>query len=140
VKYFTDLPAVNGYPITALFPRDDLMTMVMQGRRRGCFGDGRRMEARGQARVHDAELCDRALHQRLRSGARRRALAAFAKSTIGLVCTYQMGYATGDHLKRAFPAARSVEATDLVDRIKAIKSEEEKELIARTARSGTTSR
>src|ERR1700722_21030098 len=31
VKYFTDLPAVNGYPVTVVFPRDDLMTAVMQG-------------------------------------------------------------------------------------------------------------
>ncbi len=31
VKYFTDLPATNGYPMTLVFPRDDLMTMVTQG-------------------------------------------------------------------------------------------------------------
>ena len=26
VKYFTDLPATNGYPLTVVFPRDNLMT------------------------------------------------------------------------------------------------------------------
>src|ERR1700749_1514357 len=31
VKYFTDLPATNGYPLTVVFPRDDLMTMVSMG-------------------------------------------------------------------------------------------------------------
>ena len=31
VKYFTDLPATNGYPFTVVFPRDDLMTLVSQG-------------------------------------------------------------------------------------------------------------
>ena len=31
VKYFTDLPATNGYPITVVFPRDDDMTMIGQG-------------------------------------------------------------------------------------------------------------
>src|ERR1700734_3620477 len=31
VKYFTDLPATNGYPMTVVFPRDDLMTGVSQG-------------------------------------------------------------------------------------------------------------
>ena len=31
VKYFSDLPATNGYPLTVVFPRDDLMTMVTQG-------------------------------------------------------------------------------------------------------------
>ena len=31
VKYFTDLPATNGYPLTVVFPRDDLMTLVSMG-------------------------------------------------------------------------------------------------------------
>src|SRR6202161_2146476 len=31
VKYFTDLPATNGYPPTVAFTRDDLMTLVSQG-------------------------------------------------------------------------------------------------------------
>src|ERR1700745_2580055 len=31
VKYFTDIPAGNGYPVTVVFPRDDLMTLVTQG-------------------------------------------------------------------------------------------------------------
>ena len=31
VKYFTDLPATNGYPFTVVFPHDDLMTTVGQG-------------------------------------------------------------------------------------------------------------
>src|SRR6202140_5103701 len=30
-KYFTDLPATNGYQLTVVFPRDDLMTLVSQG-------------------------------------------------------------------------------------------------------------
>ena len=31
VKWFTDMPACNGYPMTVVFPRDDEMTVVMQG-------------------------------------------------------------------------------------------------------------
>ena len=31
VKYFTDLPATNGYPIGVVFPADDLMSVVCQG-------------------------------------------------------------------------------------------------------------
>ena len=31
VKYLTDLPATNGYPLTVIFPRDDEMTMIGQG-------------------------------------------------------------------------------------------------------------
>src|SRR5512146_342254 len=31
VKYFTDLPATFGYPVTVVFPRDDRMSVVSQG-------------------------------------------------------------------------------------------------------------
>ena len=31
VKYFTDMPATNGYPNTVVFPREDDMTVVCQG-------------------------------------------------------------------------------------------------------------
>ena len=31
VKYFTDLPATNGYPVTVVFPRDEGMTVIGQG-------------------------------------------------------------------------------------------------------------
>src|ERR1700681_4410559 len=137
VKYFTDVPAGNGYPVTVVFARDDLMTVVMQGPFGGAeelsaAGDGVR---RGVKRVlttpsyasafytndYDPELA-------------ASALAPFAKGAIGLVCTYQMSLAMGDSLKRRFAGARFVDASELVDKIKAIKSEEEMELIVRTAR------
>ena len=31
VKWFTDIPATNGYPVSVIFPRDDEMTVVTQG-------------------------------------------------------------------------------------------------------------
>src|SRR3974390_1974354 len=31
VKYFTDFPATSGSPLTVVFPRDDLMSVVSQG-------------------------------------------------------------------------------------------------------------
>src|SRR5450756_3210233 len=31
VRYFTDMPATNGYPNTVIFPRDGEMTVVCQG-------------------------------------------------------------------------------------------------------------
>ncbi len=40
VKYFTDLTATNGYPVTVVFPRDDLMTLVSQGPLGGEFTPG----------------------------------------------------------------------------------------------------
>ena len=135
VKYFTDMPATNGYPNTVVFPRDDDMTMVAQGP----FG-GNQITAhsgdtwRGVKRIlttpsyasahytkdYDPELAAKALEP-------------YAKGTIGLVGTYQMSYAMVDYIKRHLSGARFVDASELVDRIKVIKSPEEMELVRRAA-------
>ena len=137
VKYFTDIPAGNGYPVTVVFPRDDLMTVVMQGPLGGVEeltreGDGVR---RGVKRVLTTPSYASAVYTNgYDPELAASALAPFAKGTIGLVCTYQMSLAMGDFLKQRFAGARFVDASDMVDAIKAIKSEEEMELIVRTAR------
>ncbi len=129
VKYFTDIPATNGYPLTAVFPRDDMTTMIGQGP----FGhdqalaggtDGIRRGVKrlmsspsftpvGYTREYDAELAGKAL-------------APYAKATIGLLGTSQMPHAFVDHLKRGpLAGATFVEASELVDNIRAAKSAEE---------------
>ena len=72
VKYFTDLTANNGYPLTVVFPRDDLMTLVSQGPFGGVFNpaaERRRRAPRRQAMADHAELFVLPLHGELRSGA-----------------------------------------------------------------------
>jgi Xaa-Pro aminopeptidase len=61
------------------------------------------------------------------------ALKPYAKAAIGFVGTYQMSYALLDYVKRALPQATFVDATEVVDRIKVIKSAEEMELVKRAA-------
>jgi len=137
VRYFTDMPAVNGYPNTVVFPRDDDMTVVTQGP----FGGAQTLPAEGDgvwrgvkrilttpsyASAHYTKAYDPELAAM--------ALAPYAKATIGLVGTYQMSYATVDHIKRQFPGATFVDASELVDTIKVIKSPEEMELIRRTTK------
>ncbi|MBI3372369.1 MAG: aminopeptidase P family protein [Betaproteobacteria bacterium] len=137
VKYFTDLPATNGYPVTVVFPRDDRMTVVGQGafglaRSLPPEGDGLR---RGVARFmgtpsyaaahytagYDAELA-------------RTALERYAGATVGLLGTAAMSYALVETLKRGkLSSANFVDASDLVDAIKAVKSTEEIEGMRRTA-------
>jgi Xaa-Pro aminopeptidase len=138
VKYFTDLPATNGYAMTVVFPRDEGMTVVGQGpfgmdRELPPEGDGvRRGVKRLMAvpayasapytRTYDAELAEKAL-------------ARFSGATIGLVGTASIPYAFVEHLKRGrLSNATFVEASDLVDEIKAVKSEEEIAAMRRTAR------
>ncbi|MGC2121364.1 MAG: M24 family metallopeptidase [Xanthobacteraceae bacterium] len=133
VKYFTDMPATNGYPNTVVFPRDDEMTVVMQGP----FGGDRRPEAdiwRGVKRVLTTPSYASAHYtQGYDPELAAKALAPYAAATIGFVGTYQMSYAMGDYIKKSLPKARFVDSSELVDRVKVIKSPEELELVRRAA-------
>ena len=135
VKYFTDLPATNGYPVTVVFPKDERMTVIGQGafgmvRELPPEGDGVR---RGVARFmgtpsyasvpysagYDAELAERALER-------------YSSATVGLLGIAAISFALVDCLKNRFSRARFIDASDLVDRIKALKSTEEIALMRRT--------
>jgi Xaa-Pro aminopeptidase len=135
VKYFTDTPATNGYPNTVVFPREDGMTVVCQGP----FG--------GEEKPSPADGKWRGIKQVLTTPSyasahytkdydpelAAKALKPYANGTVGYVGTYQMSYALLDYLRRAFPKASFVDATELVDKIKVIKSAEEMELVKRAA-------
>ena len=137
VKYFTDLPATNGYPLTVVFPRDDLMTLVSQGPFGGnstptANGDGRARGVKQWLTTPSFASCAYTASYDPELAAK--ALAPYAGGTIGLVGTYQMSFALVDHMQKGrFSNSRFVDASDLVDRIKVIKSPEERDLIRRTA-------
>jgi len=137
VKYFTDIPATNGYPATVVFPRDERMTVIGQGpfgavRELPPEGDGVR---RGTARFmgtpsyasahytaeYDAVLAEKALER-------------YSGATVGLLGTAAISFALIDYLKRGKLAkAKFIDASDMVDTVKSVKSEEELGLIRRTA-------
>lgn len=136
VRWFTDLPATNGSPCTVIFPRDDLMVVVQQGGR-GVVqnfapdeqvnrGAAKRIFSPSYPSVHYTRLYDAdcVVDELRRRGWR----------TIGLVGTAAMYYEFGTRLKDAMSgAATFVDATDIVDGFKAIKSPEEIDLIRKTA-------
>jgi len=129
VKYFTDLPATNGYALTVLFPRDEDMTMIGQGpfgndRMLPPEGDGVR---RGVKRLMTSPSYSAAPYTRENDAAlAEKALESYSGATIGLVGTGAIPSAFVDYLKRGkLSNAKFIEASDLVDEIKAIKSPEE---------------
>ena len=137
VKYFTDIPATNGYVQTVVFPREGRMSVVGQGpfgavRELPPEGDGvRRGTARfmgtpSYASAHYTAEYDAVLAEK--------ELAPFAGATVGLLGTAAISFALIDRLKRGkLSGAKFVDASDMVDSIKSIKSEEELTLIRRTA-------
>ena len=140
VKYFTDLPGAspaNGYPLTVVFPRDDLMTLVSQGPFGGvneptANGDGVARGVKQWLTTPSYASCYYTADYDPELAAK--ALAPYAGGTVGLLGTYQMSYALVDYLRKGrFSNTRFVDASDLVDRIKVIKSAEERELVRRAA-------
>src|SRR5476651_627527 len=103
VKYFTDMPATNGYPNTVVFPREDEMTVVAQGPFGGnqitahssdtWRGVKNIMTTPSYASAHYTKDYDPELAAKAR--------APFRNATIGYVGTYQMSFALLDYVKRA---------------------------------------
>ena len=133
VKWFTDIPARNGYPMTVLFPVDDEMTTITcGGKPPGDLGPPawtmrgvkKRLTAPYFRSLHysnsyDAELAVKTLKPH--KGAK-----------IGIVGKGTMSAAFYEHLTKGLPGASFIDFTDPVDGIKAIKSDEEIALIRKT--------
>ena len=125
VRYFLDFPAVNGYPVTVIFPKDDEMTTITHG------GPPRpprppAWALRGvKTRLSfpyfrtaywtnswDAEATVKIIKDR---GDKRVGI-------VGLGCMHAAYY---KYLEENLSGVELVEVTDLVDRIKAVKSADE---------------
>ena len=136
VKWFTDMPSGNGTMTTVIFPKDDLMTVVAPGPfgidsapppgdpvRRGVkrFLASPNFMGASFTTALDLENIDKAM-------------AEYSGATVGLVAQGSMGHALGEHLKHGkFGNARFVDATELIDNLMVIKSDEEIALIRATA-------
>jgi Xaa-Pro aminopeptidase len=136
VRYLIDVPAVHGYALSVVLPQDDEITIV----RHGPFG-GDDLVGEDDPVLHGVQrvlatpmfasaLFCREYEAELLVGA----LTPYAHGAIGLVGTYQLSAAILDHLRRALPDARFMEASEIVDTVRMVKSAEEWELIDRTAR------
>lgn len=137
VKYFTDLPATTGYATTVVFPKDDDMTIVTHGP----FGTDRKIVSspdavmRGTKRVlGHPYFCNAPYTLGPEMELAQTALEGVSGGTIGMVGTATLPFALIDGLKRGrLSNASFVDASDMVDHIKAIKSPEELRQIRRTA-------
>ena len=136
VKWFTDIPARNGVPATVIFPREDEMTVIYTGPRGGGITDHstqdwalRGVKKRFTAPYHPTLLYTRTYDAEFVV----QELKPMKDCTIGLVGLGTVPLSFGDYLKNNLTRAKFEDATDPVDQIKAIKSDEEIELIKETA-------
>jgi Xaa-Pro aminopeptidase len=135
VRWFTDIPAMNGYPRTVIFYADAPMTVVEMG----AFGTVRDLggtdtEMRGVGQIYgtpsfvsilptlddDADLvvADLARH---------------GVKTVGLLAGGALPYSLANMLHGISPKVSVLDVTDALDVVKAVKSPEEIRLIEATA-------
>lgn len=139
VKWFTDVPAFNGYPTTVMFPREDDMTVINIGPQMSPESALTDLSSKGWAyrgvkyrltapyfptlhysKTYDAELIVDLLKSK-------------KDITIGFVALGHIPAPFYNYIQSHLPSATLTDATDLVDNIKAVKSEEEIELIKQVA-------
>ena len=125
IKWFCDIWAQNGYPLMAVFPVDDEMTLIAHGPdmqddsspENKNYGIKTRLTAPhlpslNYSAGYEAELAMRILKKK--KGA-----------VIGLVGKSFIPVSFIEHLKKYLPDLRFVDATEFIDKIKVIKSPEE---------------
>jgi len=136
IRWFTGLPANNGYPRSAVFPLEGLMTVCEQGPVNGFAKlDGKDTPSRGVGKKlytpsypggieytgrYDGELIARAINE---SGFK----------TVGMVGPAGMYHGIVDTIRTMCKGVTFVDASDMVDLIKVVKSPEELEMVRRAA-------
>ena len=136
MKWFTDMPATNGYPKTVVFHANDPMTMVEMGgfnavrNSKAPIGPSRRRRADGSPSFFAVNYTDHFHAELILPDLKKRGYG-----TIGLVGPGSMPHAFVTRLKDGLAGStKFVDATEFIDRLKAIKSEEEIVLIKQMLR------
>jgi len=132
VPYFTDLVTSNSYTATVIFPLNDEMTMISHG------APGVNVNPPAYARPGIKENISSPYFHTFNfsdTWAAEIAVNTFKKlkiKSLGFVSPAVMSATFSDYLKDNLPGVEIRNATDLVDEIKAVKSEEELRLIRGT--------
>ena len=134
VKWFTDVPARNAQPHTVIFPVDEEMTTITHGGKPpGDMGPPAWTLRGVQKRLTTPFFRTAAFTNTYEADIALEALRAKKKARIGILGKGTMSAAFHEHLLKHLPESRFVDAAELVDPIKAIKSDEEISLILKTA-------
>ena len=136
VKWFTDVPAYNGYPRSVIFPASDLMTVVDMGPR----GESRRLDGKDTLNRGVGEMFTTNAFMSVsytddyQGEIVARQLKRHGYRTVGTLAAGHMPYAFMRRIDNELSGqAKLVDASDFVDRIKAIKSPEEMALVRKAA-------
>lgn len=132
VRWLCDLAAADGYPVTVLFPREGSMTVIAHGP----DGADRTLadpDLPGVGRVLSTWSFQSAAYTATYDAtALVSALGTGFRGSVGLLGWAQIPFAFVEHVRAQLPSARLVNAADVIDPIKAVKSDWEQATIRRT--------
>jgi Xaa-Pro aminopeptidase len=125
VRWFADIPAENGYPTSIIFPLEDEMTIINSGGPPlppappmwAVYGVKEVVGAPYFLSLNYSTTLDAAEAVRIIKG--------YNVKTLGIVGKGFLSAAFYEYLKESLSGVDIVDATDLVDEIKAVKSEDE---------------
>lgn len=133
VRWFTDIPAIQGYPTTVIFNVDDEMTMVVSGGKPAPPAAPSWIYRGVKERVAVPYFLSMNYTNTMDAAEIVAKLEARNAKRIGIVGKGFMSAVFYDYLEERLSGRELVDATDLVDQIKAVKSAEEITLIRRSA-------
>ncbi|MFC1909249.1 M24 family metallopeptidase [Chloroflexota bacterium] len=125
VKWFTDMAARNNYPLTVIFPREDDMTVVRHGPQATTKLD----QTGFKQQIGVPVLPSLGFSTTFDAAKVVEELAKYKNCNVGLVGMGFIPAAFYNYLVKHLSTAKITDATDLVDNIKVIKSDEEMEHI-----------
>jgi Xaa-Pro aminopeptidase len=136
VRWFTDIPATNGYPRTVLFFADGTMTVIEMGP----FGERRQLAGKDalhrgvQEHITSPSFVSIVYTQGYDAGLAAEVLAKRGVRSVGFVGMNALPFSLVESVRSILPnRENTVEASDFIDPIKAVKSAEEIDLIRKTA-------
>ena len=136
VRWFTDTPLSNGYPRSVVFPASDLMTVVdmgARGGRRKINGGDETNRGVGEM-IFTPAFTSVAYTDEYQAELVADELKRRGYRTIGWVASGAMPHKFVARIERELAGkAKFVDATEFVDRLKGIKSEEERDFIRKAA-------
>jgi Xaa-Pro aminopeptidase len=135
VKWFTDLPANNGYPRTVVFHADAPMSVIEMGPSdvRRTFAADETLHRGVGLMLHTPSFTSIGYTDRDDATLAIQALRRHPHRTIGLITPGALPYAFVFALKEQLSETSVIDITANIDAIKAIKSDEEITLIRQTA-------
>ncbi|MDT3446856.1 MULTISPECIES: M24 family metallopeptidase [unclassified Pseudofrankia] len=135
VKYLGDIASSGGYPLTFVFPLEDAMTMVAHGphgRARDVSPTADPLFYGIKQIVGTWSFASASYTAQYDPEAIAKAVKPYAPARIGILGMAQFPHLWMTYLQEALPKAEFVDASYLVDPIKAVKSEDEQRAIRAT--------